>query len=162
MAKILLNTEAFEAEFFSGTLLYALGAAGIKDYRMCWNLNQYLGLCFCRKPELDIAILHKMAARAIPASLFDAYIEERNRLFYFPVFCHEISGVDAVIYLYSNRCEERVLIPELKSADFFLLIPQTAEAPEKEWLPHCETMPGISWIREIALENLRSRRNFIL
>lgn len=162
MARIVLNTEAFEAEFFSDMLLYGLGAAGLRDYRLCWQLNHYFGLQFCRKPDQDIVIFHKPASRPQAGSLFESYMEEGNSLSYFPVFQHDLAGMDAAALLYNNRCGDRVLIPELKSVDYFLLIPQTPEAWEQEWLTRCGSLPGVSWIQEIGLDALKSKRNFIL
>jgi hypothetical protein len=162
MARIVLNTEAFEVGFFSNMLLYGLEAAGLQDYHLCWQLNHYLGLRFCRKPDQDIVIFNKADDRPRAGTLFESDIEPESSLSYFPVFQHDLAGMDAAALLYNNRCEGRVLIPELKSVDYFLLIPQTPDAWEKEWLPYCERLPGISWLQAIGLNSLRSKRNFIL
>jgi len=162
MAKFLLNTALVEEDFFSDTRLLAIGSA-LKGHSLCWWLNQLFGLNFVREPELDICIQEGKILSRAGGTLFDTIQEEVKKKYYFPVYRHELPYFDASIYLYGNRCSVKKLVPELKHADYLMLI-QYASYLEQDYdfSVNLTAVQGVSWAREMEIEALKSRRNLIL
>jgi hypothetical protein len=73
-----------------------------KDYRLCWELNNTLGIDLTRTE--DLTITKKEVAGNYS---FYEYDDEENHLSY---------------YLMANKCSNGYLIPEKKTTDFFILI----------------------------------------
>lgn len=162
MAKFLLNTALVEEDFFTDSRLIAIGSA-LKGYSLCWWLNELFALNFMREPELDICIREGKIMAQQGLTLFDPVEEEEKRQYYFPVFRHVLPYFDASIYLYTNRCSVKKLVPELKHADFLLLLQFASYIePEHDFSPLLARVQGISWTSELAPESLKSRRNLIL
>lgn len=162
MAKFLLNTAFVEEDFFSDSRLIAIGSA-LKGYSLCWWFNQLFGLNFVREPELDICIQEGKILERSGGRLFDQVEEEVKRKYYFPVYRHELPYFDASIYLYVNRCSSKKLLPELKHADYLLLLQLTSYIePEQDFLPNLTAIQGISWTSELEIDVLKSRRNLII
>ena len=58
MAKLVLNMEAVQDDFFADTVLLGIGSAA-PGHRFCWAVNQYLGYNFTRTPDADILYTKK-------------------------------------------------------------------------------------------------------
>lgn len=162
MAKFLLNTASFEEDFFSDSRLIAIGSS-LKGYSLCWWLNQLFGLNFVREPDMDICIQEGKILTKNPGTLFDTVQEEVKKKYYFPVFRHELPYVDSSIYLYANRCSVKKLIPDVKHADYLLLIQFASYIePEQDFFRDLTKVHGVSWSSELEIETLKSRRNLII
>ncbi len=170
MAKLLLDTAAVEEDFFEDCKLAAIGSA-LPGYGLCWTLNRLFGLDFRRTPENDICILAGETQPETKGTLFAGTLfapvkeeeEEIKRKFYFPIYCHKFSYFEGCILLYKNQRQGKRLLPELKHADYLLLV-QFASfvAPENDLMPMLSQVEQISWNSEIDIDTLRSRRNLII
>lgn len=162
MAKFLLNTAFVEEDFFSDSRLIAIGSA-LKGYSLCWWLNQLFGLNFTREPDMDICIQEGKILSGSGGTLFDQVTEEVKRKYYFPVYRHELPYFDASIYLYANRCSVKKLMPELKHADYLLLMQFASYIePGHDFSSNLARVQGISWTSELEIDTLKSRRNLII
>lgn len=162
MAKFLLNTAFVEEDFFSDSRLIAISSA-LKGYSLCWWFNQLFGLNFTREPDMDICIQEGKILSHGSGTLFDQVEEEVKRKYYFPVYRHELPYFDAAIYLYTNRCSVKKLVPELKHADYLLLMQFASYIePEHDFSLNLAGVQGISWASELEIDSLKSRRNLII
>lgn len=73
-----------------------------KDYRLCWELNNKLGIDLRRAEDLIIK-----KKELISNYSFYEYLDEDNHLDYF---------------LIANRCSNGFLLPEKKTTDFILMV----------------------------------------
>jgi hypothetical protein len=169
MAKLLLDTAAVEEDFFEDCKLAAIGSA-LPGYSLCWTLNRLFGLDFRRTPENDICILAGETQASGKGTLFEGTLfgqlkeeEEVKRKFYFPIYCHKFSYFEGCIFLYKNQRQGKKLVPELKHADYLLLMQYASfVAPENDLLPMLSQVEHISWNSEIDIDILRSKRNLII
>lgn len=162
MAKFLLNTASFEEDFFSDSLLIAIGSA-LHGHTLCWWFNQMFGLNFVREPDMDICFQEGKLLSKNPGTLFDEVTEDTKKKYYFPVFRHELPYFDSSIYLYANRSATRKLMPDVKHADYLMLIQFASYIePEQDFSPDLTKVQGISWSSELEIETLKSRRNLII
>lgn len=158
-SKLELDIKALELDFFSDIRIFAIGASGIPDYRFCWLLNKSLGLDFFYNADFDIPVFEKQL-KPIHNSLF---VEERFviQTHFFPIFQHKIPLSESSIYLYNNRCGEKVLIPEYKQVDFFLFVPFGFSISVQEFLFAFELIKEVQWAKELLSTDISSRKNFI-
>jgi hypothetical protein len=162
MAKFLLNTSLVEEDFFSDSRLIAIGSS-LKGYSLCWWFNQLFALDFKREPDMDICIQEGKILNNTSGTLFDEVQEEVKKKYYFPVFRHELPYFDSSIYLYGNRSSVKKLMPDVKHADYLLLIQFASYIePEHDVFRDLSQVPGISWSSELEIEALKSRRNLII
>ncbi|WP_118975466.1 IPExxxVDY family protein [Taibaiella koreensis] len=162
MAKFLLNTAFVEEDFFSDSRLIAVGSA-LKGHSLCWWINELFGLKFVREPEMDICI-HEGRVSSGSGTLFDELPEEEvKRKYHFPVYRHALPYFDAAFYLYANRCSVKKLVPELKHADYLLLIQFASYIePEQDFSFDLVKVNGVAWTSELEIASLKSRRNLII
>lgn len=172
MAKLLLDTAAVEEDFFEDCKLAAIGSA-LPGYSLCWTLNRLFGLDFRRTPENDICILAGETQAATRGTLFEGTLfgavpeakeeAEMKRKFYFPIYSHKFTYFEGCILLYKNQRQGKKLVPELKHADYLLLIQYASfVAPENNLLPMLSRVEQISWNSEIEIDTLKSKRNLII
>src|ERR1700744_6711046 len=117
MAKLILNTEEVEEDFFSDCRLIAIGSA-LPGYTLCWWMNHVCNFNFIRQPDMDICVQETKPSGKKGGGLFDAVAESPDELFYFPVYKHDLPYYEAAVYLYTNNFSHKKLISELKFADY--------------------------------------------
>ena len=161
MAKIILNTSDLEAGFFDHKELYAIGSPA-KEHRLCWEINREFGLAFYRQPELDVQVVVRQRKTGSMNSLFEQ--SESNELLvnYFSVYQHDLPDNSSdPVYLYNNHCGNYRLIPELKTVDYFLLVPQPPKT-DPEWAERFLKLSHILWMRRLVIPNLKSKNLLLL
>jgi len=162
MAKLILNTEDVEEDFFSDCRLLAIGAA-LPGYTLCWWMNQVCGFNFIREPDIDICVQDVKAVAGRVGGLFNDFPETEQGLFYFPVYKHDLPYYEASVLLYTNTVAGKKLMPDLRFADYLMLIPFASYIePDKNIYDDLTAIPDISWVREIDLEPLKHKRNLIV
>lgn len=113
----------------------------VKDYRLCWEINEALNLDFIK--EEDYEIINKGQKRQYS---FYAYLDEENYIDY---------------YLISNRGSQGRLIPEEKS-DFLLLIKGNIQSEELNQIKlKLPKIKNILTAYPIKVDKLKSKRNLI-
>lgn len=107
-----------------------------RDYRLCWAINQLLHIDMVRVPD------HLMESRAHIAG--------------FPFFeCIQEETGD-VYRLLSNRFEQKILMKELKTIDYFLLI-QTQQDFIADVIHRLTTLEFVIWASEIDVNQLKEK-----
>lgn len=138
MAKFLLEEE-FEFDFS------LLGISShVKDYRLCWAVNKALDLDLV-KLEDEIIIRQKNGEDQSVFSIY-YYLEKDNEI-EFELIC--------------NRHEHGYLIPELKSADYFLKISEYYDGNLDEIIQLLRKANLINMAFEIDVNTLRSKQNLL-
>jgi len=162
MAKLILHTEDVEEDFFSDCRLLAIGSA-LPGYTLCWWLNQVCNFNFLRQPDMDICVQEGRVLRGKGGNLFDDVEERPGHLFHFPVYKHDLPYYEASVLLYTNSFSSRKLMPELRFADFLMLVPFASYIGEEEKVyDELTRVPDIAWVRDIDLGPLRNKRNLIV
>jgi hypothetical protein len=165
MAKFLLNTAIVEDDFFSDSRLFAVGSA-LQGHTLCWWFNNLFGLNFIREPELDICIREDhILPKGSAGTLFDQVEEDtgKKKKRYYPVYRHQFEYFEASIFFYHNRIEHKKLIPEVKHADYLLLMQYASYVESgQDLFLNLGQVQGITWTSELQIEGLKSRRNLIM
>lgn len=162
MAKLILNTEEVEEDFFSDCRLIAIGSA-LPGHTLCWWMNRVCDFNFIRQPDMDICVQEGRSLVKKGGGLFDSVTDSQQDLFYFPVYKHDLPYYEAAVYLYTNNFSNKKLIAELKFADYLMLIPFASYInPDADIYKELLTIQDISWTRDIDLDLLKNKKNLIV
>ena len=117
----------------------------IKDYRLCWMLN--------RSCDLDLKELGDLEINS----------HKNKKLVYFSVFEYKDDINQAHYNVISNKLMGEWLIPELKEADYFMMLRGNTSVKERESLLEKVKMdPEIQMAFEVDPTKLKSRQNLLL
>ncbi len=146
MAKLTLDNESIAQEFFEDCVLIGI-VAPIKDYQLCWNLNQLLNFDFRVNHDIEIQKRNK------------------NRNYYFSIFQYQIPTTSITHYLYNNQFDGEFLLPEFKHLDFLWLIKGDGEIIEKEeanvLIQSMRALPGVQLVTEMTHEKIKNKQYLI-
>ena len=138
MAKFVLEEE-FEFDF------KLLGISShVRDYRLCWTVNKSLGLDLVK---LDEEIIIRVNNTGDPMTFSIYYYMDNETEDEFELIC--------------NRHEHGYLIPELKSADYFLKISEYYSDSIDELIQKLHETNLINMAFEIDVNTLRSKQNLL-
>ncbi len=115
-----------------------------KDYRISWAIREKLGIDLCRGE--DIVISSKKGSKSDAYAVFEQISEENE------------SG----IFLVSNRSGSSLLVPEHRSADYFIIARGGYDEENKEEM--LLGLRGISFVlTAFAIDpvSLKSKQNLI-
>lgn len=115
-----------------------------KDYRLCWAVNQQLGLKL-EKAEDDIEIIHKPKNRTSAHSVYH-YFDEENHTEY---------------TLVQNKGDVGFLVPEQHQADYFLLIRDNFDNELTDMIAKLRGIDFILMAFEVDPNALKSKENLI-
>lgn len=116
----------------------------LKDYRLCFNINKQLNLEFYRIEELCLQLNPKS-----PAS-------------YFSMYHHGSEETDADFYLLSNKGTEGFLVPEMRTADYFIIIKNFIDEEDLEhFIAGLNKIPEVQVAVEVNPGRLKSKENLI-
>jgi hypothetical protein len=111
----------------------------LRDYRLCWELNQ----------KLDIQLERAEAEQQLGDQFFSL----------FKTYCDETR---TTIQLISNYSESGRLIPELKQADYLLILHDNARWEIEELIDHIKAVPAVLTAFSVDPEGLKSKENLLL
>jgi hypothetical protein len=101
--KLKLDIDEMEDEFFQDTRLLGI-MAPLKDYQLCWLLNQLFRFKFRMNNDIEIQL------------------NKKQRQYYFPVYQYCEPHSSMVHYIYNNQHDGEYLLPEFKHLDFLWLL----------------------------------------
>ncbi|MFT4060944.1 MAG: IPExxxVDY family protein [Edaphocola sp.] len=142
-----LDSLLVEEDFFDDSLLFALGCH-LPGYTLCWWLNRLFDVNFFLDTDCNVSA--KLADKKQPKSAGSLFgqleTEEREWIVHFPVYRHERQYSEASLLLYTNHIGATTLIPELKKADYLLLVQNAGSvaAPEDFYL-HLSKIDAVDW-----------------
>ncbi len=125
---------------------YDFGLIGIsshtKDYRLCWELNQLLGINLVKQDNISSLLT---AESSFPYYTFD---DQENHVHY---------------HLIGNKSAEGYFSPERKQVDFFLMLTGDHFAENASaCLPQIMNAGTVLTAFEIDVKSLKSKDNFVL
>ena len=116
-----------------------------KDYRICWAINNLLGLSLERTAENIEVIFNQQ--------------EKQNSQF--PVFKFERDDVLETYYLIGNKYENYHLIEEQKHVDFFLMIKSSYLMSSNDVIDKLKDIPFVLAVNKVDVSILQSKKNLI-
>lgn len=136
MSKTVLLTE-FEYDFqLIGISTHA------KDYRLTWELNKAFGIELNK--EEDVLVAKKKEGHAV-----------------FSMYFYQNKEEDKDIRLISNKSNGRLLIPESKPSDFFLILYDFNEYESNEMLVMIRKINIVLTAFEVDVSSLKSKENLL-
>ena len=142
--KLKLDNEQLAEEFFASSCLLGI-VASVKDYQLCWYINQAMHLHFRVNNELEIKWMKNKKAA------------------YFTVFESREITKSAAHYLYNNHYKAEALLSELKHIDYLWLIKGdyygTGEI--KILLEQVKNVPSVQLVSALDLAEIKNRQNLI-
>lgn len=139
-----LDTSQLVDEFFEDCRIIGL-VSQLRDYQLCWLINQQLHLDFRVNNDLEIAWTRK------------------GKNCYFTVYEYPEPLKSASHYIYNNHCRAEFLLPELKHMDFIWLIRGDYYQDEEagSLLGSLKKLGGIQMAAPIVLQEVSNRQNLI-
>jgi hypothetical protein len=140
MAKKVVQFLDFKTEY--DFLLMGIYCA-YRDYRLCFELNLALELSFEKQDDFEIQL------------------EKKGSTGQFAVFLAENSDEEQ-FFVVSNKCNNGLLIPELKQVDYFLLVRNNTRYTTTEHLiEKIKSINIVSSVLEYFPEDLKSGDLFL-
>jgi hypothetical protein len=110
MAKMVLDTEAMQEDFFADTAMLGIATAS-PAYHLCWLLNRHFDINFIRDADLNIST------------------QKKDDQYYFPIYKYDLPNSSHKYLLYKLKNGTESLLPEPRQLDYLWLI-QTANPEE--------------------------------
>ena len=159
-----LNNAGIEEEFFNHCRLIAIQCS-FPGYTLCAHLNSRLGLDFERIPDLDIYIdFTDKKPKNTSLGLFENITEQAIFPVCFPVYQYTYPAYeDARMLLYTNKSEGMSLLPDMKWADFILMLQGETYDDTSRSIPDIfSRIEKISWYRELDISSMKWKKNLII
>jgi len=142
--KMKLDLDELAEDFFRDTRLVGI-VAPIKDYQLCWQLNQILAIDLRNNNDIEIQLKRK------------------KRDYYFAVFQYNEPSNALVHYLYNNQFDGEYLLPEFRHLDFLYLL--KGDVVREEFLNYLvesiRKINGVQLVMELAHDKIRNKGHLI-
>ena len=142
--KLILDNKNLTEEFFEDTRLLGI-MAPIKDYQLCWHLNNLMGMDFRINNDIEIQLTKK----------------KRDYFFAVYEFCEPTGSL--FHYVYNNRFDGEYLLPEFRYLDFLWLM--KGDIVNEETLQHTingiKEINGVQLVIELTNEKIRNKEHLV-
>ncbi|HUX83747.1 MAG TPA: IPExxxVDY family protein [Chitinophagaceae bacterium] len=140
-----LNNDSVSDQFLDDSRLIGM-VTPMKDYQLCWEINQALRFDFRLEPDLEIQL------------------KKGRKTIFFNVFRYQETMKSVIHYLFNNHFRAEFLLPELKHFDCLWLVKGdyylTGEL--KLLLERVREIGSVRLVSELSLEEVKNRQNLIL
>ncbi|MBA4166548.1 MAG: IPExxxVDY family protein [Chitinophagaceae bacterium] len=142
--KLKLDLDELAEDFFRETRLAGI-VAPIKDYQLCWQLNQLLTMDLRNNNDIEIQL------------------KRRKRDYYFAVFQYSEPSTSLVHYLYNNQFDGEYLLPEFRHLDFLYLLKGDVvdEAFFQQLMATVKNISGVQLVMELPHDKIRNKGHMI-
>ena len=142
--KLVLDNKNLAEDFFEDTRLLGI-MAPIKDYQLCWHLNNLMGMDFRINNEIEIQLSKK----------------DRNYFFALYEFSEPTGSLSH--YLYNNRFDGEYLLPEFKHLDFLWLMKGdiVSEDSLHQSINEIKEISGVQLVLELTNEKTRNKEHLV-
>ena len=141
-------------------------SSSLRDYRLCHFINKHTGLLFQFGKESPID--HNGNIKTKPQEELDYHIiTEKNKsktsTHSFPMYRYCCESFEYEYYIINNKSlENGVLIPELASFDYFMLIKHYIDIEDlNKLIDNLKSINDIMLVKEIEPTSLKSKENLI-
>lgn len=142
--RLTLDINEMAEDFFEDTRLLGI-VAPVKDYQLCWFLNQLFRFRFRMNNEIEIQLTKK------------------QRKYFFPVYEYNEPNSSLVHYLYNNQDDGEYLLPEFKHLDFLWLL--KGDLVENESINHMvssiKNIYAVQLVMELTNEKIKNKGHLI-
>ena len=140
---MILNRKTLKFEIDLDFVLIAI-TTSLKDYRICCLINKYLNFNFSKSADLEVDILQ--GAEPVFFSLYQYHWEASETDFYF----------------IANKGSDGYLVPEMRRADYFLMIKNYIDEDDLDKLVSAlNKIPEIVAAVKIDPKKIKSRENLL-
>jgi hypothetical protein len=140
---VILNRKTLKFEIDLDFVLIAI-TTSLKDYRICCLINKYLNFNFSKRTDLEVDILQ--GSEPVFFSLYQYHWEASETDFYF----------------IANKGSDGYLVPEMRRADYFLMIKNYIDDDDLEKLVTAlNRIPEIVAAVKIDPKKIKSRENLL-
>ncbi|MBA3971104.1 MAG: IPExxxVDY family protein [Bacteroidetes bacterium] len=116
-----------------------------KDYRICWAINNKLGLNLIKTEPLEIKD------------------KKQDDLSHFSLFCFEKPDDFMEYFMIANRSEKGLLIPEQKQIDYFFIVRGEIEDDAvMDMIKQIKDSNLVQTAFRVDVNSLKSKQNLIL
>jgi hypothetical protein len=142
--KLKLDLDELAEEFFRDSRLIGI-VASIKDYQLCWMINQLLTIDFRNNNDIEIQLKRK------------------KRDYYFAVFQYNEPNNSLVHYLYNNQFDGEYLLPEFRHLDFLYLLKGDPVSDDffLQLMDTIKKINGVQLVMELAHHKIRNKGHMI-
>lgn len=142
--KLKLDVDTLNDNFFEETRILGI-IAPIKNYQLCWQMNNLLGFQFRLNADLEV------------------HLRKKNRNYYFSIFESLEPNSCLIHYIYHNQFDGEYLLPEFKHMDFIWLMKGDIVDDEKcnRIKQAVKTINGIQLVTELTNEQVKNKGNMI-
>jgi hypothetical protein len=140
---VILNRKFLKFEIDLDFVLIAV-TTSLKDYRICYLINKCLNFNFTKTADLEIDIF----PGAGPS--------------YFSLYIYNWEASETDFYFIGNKGSDGYLIPEMKKADYFLMVKNYIDETDLENLISAlNRIPEIVTAIKIDPKKIKSRENLL-
>lgn len=138
-----LNKRVLKFEIDLDFVLIAV-TSSLKDYRICYYINKQLNFNLVRQPDLEVDIYHN------------------NDPAMFSMFNHYWEASETDFYFIANKGSDGLLIPEMRSVDYFLMIKNYIDPQDlDDLISMLNKIPDIVAAVKIDPKKIKSRENLL-
>ena len=138
-----MNRKTLKFEIDLDFVLIAI-TTSLKDYRICYLINKYLNFNFSKSDDLEVDILQ--GSGQVFFSLYQYHWEASETDFYF----------------IANKGSDGYLVPEMRKADYFLMIKNYIDDDDLDKLiTALNRIPEIVAAVKIDPKKIKSRENLL-
>lgn len=142
--KLVLDTKELTEEFFEDTRLLGI-MASVKDYQLCWHLNNSMGIDFRINNEIEIQL------------------NKKKRKYFFSVyeFCEPTGSLSH--YVYNNQFDGEYLLPEFKHLDFLWLMKgdEIADESLQQTIQTIRSINSVQLVIELTNEKIKHKEHLV-
>lgn len=142
--KLVLDNKNLADDFFEDTRLLGI-MAPIKDYQLCWHLNNIMGMDFRINNDIEIQL------------------SKRKRNYFFAVYEFSEPTGSLSHYLYNNRFDGEYLLPEFRHLDFLWLMKGDTVIEESlhQTINEIKEINGVQLVVELTNEKIRNKEHLV-
>jgi hypothetical protein len=142
--KLVLDNKNLADDFFEDTRLLGI-MAPIKDYQLCWYLNNLMRMDFRINNDIEIQL------------------SKRERNYFFAVYEFSEPTGSLSHYLYNNRFDGEYLLPEFKHLDFLWLMKGDIVNEEslQQTINDIKEISGVQLVIELTNQKIRNKEHLV-
>jgi len=142
--KLVLDNKNLADDFFEDTRLLGI-MAPIKDYQLCWHLNNLMRMDFRINNDIEIQL------------------SKRERNYFFAVYEFSEPTGSLSHYLYNNRFDGEYLLPEFKHLDFLWLMKGDIVNEEslQQTINDIKQISGVQLVIELTNQKIRNKEHLV-
>ena len=139
-----MNRKTLKFEIDLDFVLIAI-TTSLKDYRTCYLINKYLNFNFTKTDDLEVDILHGGGAPV-----------------FFSIYKYHWEASETDFYFIANKGSDGYLVPEMRKADYFLMIKNYIDDDDLDKLiSQLNKIPEVVAAVKIDPKKIKSRENLL-